>query len=88
MNFRRYWAFDNAAIRKFYFLFGLPLFGARRVGLLKMVVNKQSLTTIIRGGCRQQTRISGPWIGPTGFKAQLSFPVKSSWSRSGRTPLI
>jgi hypothetical protein len=44
MNFRRYMAFDNVAIEEFY---RATIMGAKSISLLKICVNKQSLTTFM-----------------------------------------
>jgi hypothetical protein len=46
VNFRRYRAFYNVAIRKLKSLLRNTIIGAKTVCFLKMLVNEQSLTTI------------------------------------------
>jgi hypothetical protein len=50
--------------------------GAKSVGLLKMLVNKQSLTTIM-GRMLAETGRNGPWTSLTGFKAQSSLRLRN-----------
>jgi hypothetical protein len=47
VNFTRYKTLDNVAIREFYLLLSTAIIGAKNVHLLKMLVNEQSLTTIM-----------------------------------------
>jgi hypothetical protein len=47
MNFRRYRALDNVAIREFYTCFTATIMGTKSVGLLNMLVKQVSLATIM-----------------------------------------
>jgi hypothetical protein len=49
INSRRYKAFDNISTGKFYSLPRATIMGARSVWHFKMLVNEQSLTTIMKG---------------------------------------
>jgi hypothetical protein len=47
VKFRSYKAFDNGAIREFYFLLRAAMMGAREGGLLSRLINNQTLPSIL-----------------------------------------
>ncbi len=50
VNFRKYGAFDNGAIREFYLLLRSAMLGARKAGILHHLVNDQTLpSTMVYG---------------------------------------
>ncbi len=67
IKFRKYRAFDNGAVREFYFLLRSAVLGARKAGLLHRLVNDQTLPGIMArmpvGDWKQWAKERPLWIG-------------------------
>jgi hypothetical protein len=81
-KFKGYKAFDSSAIREFYSLLRAAMMGARKSGLLRRLINDQTLPGILArmpaSNCRQWAQERPIWIGNVVEEAFWAF-VDQKW---------